>query len=578
MPRAIFQHTKPDLQRLYDAIVVGSGISGGWAAKELCEKGLKTLLLERGGDLPPGGLIPGSFHSPWDVPHRGKLTPELRALYPIQSQCYAFAEDNAELWLKDAEQPYIQAKPFNWLRGSKIGGRSLLWARQCYRWSDLDFEANASDGHGTDWPIRYKDLAPWYDYVEAFIGVSGSAEGIPHLPDGNFLPPMEMNCVEKHLSGIISKNWPDRRMIIGRTANLTEARPHHLEAGRGKCLHRNHCQWLCPHNAYFSTATSTLPAALRTGNLTVRTGAIVNSVVYDEKKGRASGVNVIDAETKEMETYSARMIFLNASTLGTTFILLNSISSRFPNGLGNDSGVIGHYLMDHHKQAGASGIYDGFMDSYYAGHRPNGIYFPRFRNLPGKSPMRDFVRGYGYQGGAARQGWQRASSGLGFGEMLKNEMRHAGPWQIWLGGFGEQLPHFDNRVSLDNDQTDPWGQPLLKIDAQWRENERNMRPDMAQSAAEMLEAAGFRDIQSFDDLDHNPPGHTNHEMGTCRMGRDPRTSALNGWNQMWAVKNVFVTDGACMASSACQNPSLTYMALTARAVDFAVRELKKSTL
>lgn len=564
--------------RTYDAIVVGSGISGGWAAKELAEKGLKVLLLERGRDLEHGKDYTGAMNAPWSLPHRGRLSAELKSQYPIQSQCYAFAEDNAGFWVKDAEQPYLQAKPFNWLRADRLGGRSLLWARQSYRWSDLDFEANASDGHGTDWPIRYKDLAPWYDYVEAFAGVSGSVEGLPQLPDGNFLPPMEMNCLEKHAAEHISKNWADRRMIIGRAANLTQALPDHLALGRGKCQFRNRCQWGCPYGAYFSSVSATLPAAQCTGNLTVRTGAIVHSVIFDEQKQRASGVRIIDAETKQTEEYFARLIFLNASTLGSAFILLNSTSHRFPNGLGNDSGVIGHYLMDHHKQAGATGVHDGFQEQYYQGRRPNGTYIPRFRNLPGAPPMKNFLRGYGFQCGAGRQGWARGGGQPGFGEMMKNEMQQPGPWQMWFGGFGEQLPHFDNHVSLDTGQTDPWGLPLLRVDAQWRENERNMRPDMAQAAAEMLEAAGFRDIRPFDDLEKNPPGHTNHEMGTCRMGRDPKTSALNGWNQMWAVKNVFVTDGACMASSACQNPSLTYMALTARAADFAVRALKRGDI
>jgi choline dehydrogenase-like flavoprotein len=571
-------NTKAKPQRTFDAIVVGSGISGGWAAKELCEKGLKVLVLERGQNLQHGRDYSGAMNAPWSLPHRGWLTPELREQYPIQSKCYAFAEDNADFWVKDAAHPYIQEKPFNWLRGGRLGGRSLLWARQSYRWSDLDFEANARDGHGVGWPIRYADLVPWYDYVEEFAGVSGSADGIPQLPDGKFLPPMEMSCLEQHIAESMKKNWQDRRMIIGRTANLSQANSHHQELGRGKCQFRNRCHWGCPYGAYFSSVSATLPAAQRTGNLTIRTDAIVNSVIFDEQKQRATGVRIIDANTREMEEYFAKVIFLNASTLGTAFILLNSTSSRFPNGLGNDSGVIGHYLMDHHKQAGASATHEGFQDQYYAGRRPNGTYIPRFRNLPGQPAMKDFLRGYGFQGGASRQGWGRANGKPGFGESLKNEIREPGPWQMWLGGFGETLPHFDNHVSLDTSQTDQWGQPLLKADAQWRENERNMRPDIVQTASEILEAAGFKDIRPLDDLENNPPGHTNHEMGTCRMGRDPKTSALNGWNQMWAVKNIFVTDGACMTSSACQNPSLTYMALTARAADFAVRELKRGDI
>lgn len=565
-------------QQTYDAIVVGSGISGGWAAKELCEKGLKVLLLDRGQNLVHGRDYHATMNAPWKVPHRGWLTPELREEYPIQSQCYAFAEDNLDFWVKDTEQPYIQVKPFNWLRGSRLGGRSLLWGRQSYRWSDLDFEANARDGHGVDWPIRYKDLAKWYDYVETFAGISGAADGIPHLPDGKFLPPMEMNCLENHIAESMKKNWKDRRMIIGRVANLTRADLQHQALNRGKCQYRNRCQWGCPYGAYFSSVSATLPAAQKTGNLTIRTDAIVNSVIYDEQKKRASGVRVIDANTKQTEEFFAKIIFLNASTLGTAFILLNSISNRFPNGFGNDNGVIGHYLMDHHKQAGANGTHEGFQEQYYAGRRANGTYIPRFRNLPGQLPMKDFIRGYGFQGGAGRQGWGRGAGKAGFGENLKNDIHDPGLWQMWIGGYGECLPHFDNHVSLDTSQADQWGQPLLKVDAQWRENERNMRPDMAQSAAEILEAAGFKDIRPFNDLDNNPPGHSNHEMGTCRMGRDPKTSALNAWNQMWAVKNVFVTDGACMTSSACQNPSLTYMALTARAADYAVRALKRGEI
>ena len=562
-------------QHTYDAIVVGSGISGGWAAKELCEKGLKVLLLDRGKNLVPGQDYTGAMNAPWNVPHRGWLTPGLREQYPIQSKCYAFAEDNVDFWVKDTEQPYLQAQPFNWLRGGRLGGRSLLWARQSYRWSNLDFEANARDGNGVDWPIRYKDLAPWYDYVETFAGISGSADGIPHLPDGKFLPPMEMSCLEQHIAGSMQKKWDDRRMIIGRVANLSQAGPHHQELGRSKCQFRNRCHWGCPYGAYFSSVSSTLPAAQRTGNLTIRTDAIVSSVIYDEQKRRATGVRIIDANTKETGEYFAKIIFLNASTLGTAYILLNSTSSRFPNGLGNDSGVIGHYLMDHHKQAGANGTHESFQDQYYKGRRPNGTYIPRFRNLPGQPVMKDFLRGYGIQGGASRQGWGRGNSKPGFGESLKNEIHEPGPWQMWLGAYGECLPHFDNHIALDTSQTDQWGQPLLKVDARWRENERNMRPDMAQAAAEILEAAGFKDIRPFNDLENNPPGHANHEMGTCRMGRDPKTSARNAWNQLWAVKNVFVTDGACMTSSACQNPSLTYMALTARAADFAVKALKR---
>lgn len=569
---------KAQQERTFDAIVVGSGISGGWAAKELTEKGLKVLLLERGRNIRHVADYKGMNNNPWDVPYRGMIPRELRERYHVQSQCYAFNIDNTDFWVDDSENPYIQDKPFNWLRGYHLGGRSLMWGRQSYRWSEMDFESNARDGHGVDWPIRYKDLAPWYDYVETFAGISGSNDGLPQLPDGQFLPPMEMNCLEQHVSESMRKNWDDRRMIIGRTANLTEVREPQAKVGRGKCQFRNRCHWGCPYGGYFSSLSATLPAAQATGNLTIRTDAVVSEVMFDEKKQRASGVRIIDRNSKQTEEYFAKIIFLNASTLGTTFILLNSKSNRFPNGFGNDSGVIGHYLMDHHYGVGAGGVYDGFADKYISGRRANGIYVPRFRNLPGKVQMKDFVRGYGFQGGAGRGGWGRAFGKPGFGASMKTEIHEPGPWSLWLGGWCEHLPDVRNQVSLDTTQTDQWGLPILKIDCEFRENEIAMRQDVMKTTSEIMEAAGLKDIHPFDDLVNNPPGHCIHEMGTCRMGRDPKTSALNGFNQMWASPNVFVTDGACMTSSACQNPSLTYMALTARAADFAVKELKRGNL
>ncbi len=569
---------KAQQERTYDAIVVGSGISGGWAAKELTEKGLKVLLLERGRHLEHITGYKGALNNPWDVKYRGHIPQELKAQHEIQSRCYAFQADNADFWINDKENPYVQEKPFNWLRGDHLGGRSLMWGRQSYRWSAMDFESNARDGHGVDWPIRYKDLAPWYDYVEAFAGISGSKEGLAQLPDGQFQPPMEMNCAEQHTAAVMKKNWDDRRMIIGRVAHLTAPNEVHTKLGRGKCQFRNRCHWGCPYGAYFSSLSATLPAAAATGNLTVRTDAIVSEVIFDEKKQRASGVRIIDKHSKQTEEFFSKIIFLNASTLGTTFILLNSISARFPDGFGNDSGSIGHYLMDHHYGVGAYGVHTGFQDEYYAGRRANGIYIPRFRNLPGKAQSKDFVRGYGYQGGAGRGGWGRVNGKPGFGESLKAEMQAPGAWSMWLGGWGECLPDYENKVSLDTARTDPWGLPMLKIDCAFRENEVNMRKDIMLAASEILEAADFTDIRTFDDLATNPPGHCIHEMGTCRMGRDPKTSALNAFNQMWASPNVFVTDGACMTSSACQNPSLTYMALTARATDFAVRGLKRGDI
>ncbi|MEY3050407.1 MAG: hypothetical protein RLY31_192 [Bacteroidota bacterium] len=571
-------NTKAQQANTYDAIVVGSGISGGWAAKELTEKGLNVLLLERGKNIEHVKGYSGMNNNPWDLKFRGRIPESLREKHRIQSRCYAFNTDNADFWVNDQENPYEEKKPFNWLRGYHLGGRSLMWGRQSYRWSKMDFESNARDGHGVDWPIRYEDLAPWYDYVETFAGISGNRDGLEQLPDGQFLPPMELNCVEQHMSEKIRDNWEDRRLIIGRAAHLTAPQEQHTRLGRGKCQYRNRCHWGCPYGAYFSSNSATLPAAFQTGRLTLRTDAIVSEVMYDKDKQRASGVRIIDQHTKQTEEYFARIVFLNASTLGSTYILLNSISDRFPNGFGNDSGVIGHYLMDHHFEVGATAAMDGFDDKYYIGRRANGIYIPRFRNLPGKEQQQDFVRGYGFQGGASRGGWGGPAGRPGFGEQLKSDMATPGDWGIWIGGWGECLPHFDNKVSLDTSRTDPWGLPVLSIDCEFRENEIAMREDIMLTAQEMLEASGARDIRPFNDIAAAPPGHCIHEMGTCRMGRDPKTSALNGNNQMWAAPNVFVTDGACMASSACQNPSLTYMALTARAADFAVAALKRGDL
>lgn len=569
---------KSQKENTYDAIVVGSGISGGWAAKELCEKGLKVLLLERGKNIEHPKYPTGGLTNPWDKKHRGMETREQVKNHPIQSKCYAFAEDSSEFWVNDLENPYEETKPFNWLRGYHLGGRSLMWGRQSYRWSEMDFESNAKDGFGVDWPIRYKDLAPWYDYVETFAGISGSKEGLAQLPDGQFLPPMEMNCVEQHTAKKIAENWKNRRMIIGRAAHLTKPTALYTALGRGKCQHRNRCHWGCPFGAYFSSNSATLPAAAATGNLTIRTDAIVNSLILDEDKKKAKGVRIIDRLTKETEEYYSKIVFLNASTIGTSFILLNSKSDRFPNGFGNDSDVVGRHLMDHHFEVGAKGTMEGFEDKYIRGRRPNGIYIPRFRNLPGQEQSKDFVRGYGFQGSCWREGWGRGTNFIGFGKSLKEEMTQPGEWKVWIGGWGEHLPYAENRVTLDETKRDQWGQPIVKIDCEFKENEMAMRKDVKQSATEMLEAAGFSNIENFDDLESAPPGHCIHEMGTVRMGKDPKTSALNKWNQMWGAKNVFITDGSCMASSACQNPSLTYMAITARAADYAVKELKRQNL
>jgi choline dehydrogenase-like flavoprotein len=552
----------------YDAIVVGSGISGGWAAKELCEKGLKTLVLERGPMVQHIKDYPTATMVPWDFPHRNQITEKMRDEQHIQIRGFC-NEYNSHFFVNDKEHPYEQVKPFDWIRGYHVGGRSLTWGRQCYRWSELDFEANANDGFGIDWPIRYKDLAPWYSYVEKFVGVSGSVEGLPQLPDGEFLPPMEMNCLEQHISSSIRNTFPERRMIIGRVANLSRGLNE-----RGPCQYRNACDRGCPFSGYFSSNSATLPAANATGNLTIRPNSVVAEVIYDKENKRASGVRIIDAETLQSEEFYARIIFLNASTIGTTFILLNSISDEFPNGLGNGSGQVGHNLMDHHYRVGASGAYDGFKDQYFYGRRPNGIYIPRFRNLNDKTKRSDYVRGFGYQGGA----WRGRFTGSDkIGAELKEEASGLGDWTMWLGSWGEQLPDYDNKVTLSKDKKDKWGLPLVEIDCEFKENELAMRKDMMNSAAEMLDSAGLKNISTFDDT-KSYPGLCIHEMGTARMGKDPKTSVLNKWNQMHEVKNVFITDGACMTSSACQNPSITYMALTARACDFAVKELNRQNL
>ncbi len=555
-------------ENTFDAIVVGSGISGGWAAKELTEKGLKVLLLERGKNIEHPNY-PTATKNPWDFKHRGRITEKQKSTHPVQKRDYPYSEFNEGFWVNDLENPYVEVQRFDWYRGYHVGGRSLMWGRQSYRLSDLDFEANLKDGIAADWPIRYKELAPWYDYVEKFAGISGQKEGIPTLPDGQFLPPMEMNCVEKEVKKGIESNFKNRRMTIGRVANLTQA--HH---GRTKCQYRNLCSRGCPFGAYFSSNSATLPAAKATGNLTLRPYSIVNSVLYNKDKGKATGVKVIDAETDETIEFYAKIIFLNASTLGTTFILLNSTSDRFPNGLGNDSEQVGHNLMDHHFKLGASGTMEGFDDSYYSGQRANGIYIPRYRNIG--NDKRDYLRGFGYQGRGSRTSWQRGIAELGFGADFKNEITKPGPWQMGLTGFGECLPYYENKATLTTEKKDKWGQRTLKIDCSFKENEMAMRQDMMNDAAEMLEAAGLKNVKTYDN--HSTPGQGIHEMGTARMGRDPKTSVLNKWNQMHDVPNVFITDGSCMTSAACQNPSLTYMALTARACDYAVNEMKKGNI
>jgi choline dehydrogenase-like flavoprotein len=559
-------------ENTYDAIVVGTGISGGWAAKELTEKGLKTLVLERGRDVRHVADYPTMAKDPWQFTNGGRLTADDVKLMPVQSRTGWIGQATKHWWVNDLENPYNEIKPFDWIRGYHVGGRSIMWGKQVYRLSDLDFEANAKDGVGVDWPIRYKDIARWYDHVESYIGVSGREEGLKHLPDGKFLPPMDLNCVEEVFRDKVAEKF-GRRITIGRVAHLTARLPH--DPSRGICQSRNMCDRGCPYGAYFSSNASTLPAATKTGNMTLRPYSIVHSVIYDEKKGKAVGVRVLDSQTKEETEFFAKIIFLNASTLGSTFILLNSVSSRFPNGMGNQSDQLGRNLMDHQYRVGAEADVEGFEDSYYVGRRPNGIYIPRFRNV-GSDKRTDYLRGFGYQGSAGRDGWMRGVQEMAFGADLKNALTSPGAWKIGITGFGECLPYADNKVSINKDKKDAYGLPILDIDAEWKENEKVMRKDIKESAAEMLEASGFKNVKMYDHK--NNFGLGIHEMGTARMGRDPKTSVLNKWNQVHEAPNVFVTDGAAMTSSACQNPSLTYMALTARAANHAVEELKKGNL
>ena len=558
----------------YDAIVVGTGVSGGWAAKELCEKGLKTLVLDRGRMVEHIKDYPTMNDDHWDYPAGDIKTRKIRERQPKQNRTGQVREHSKHFFVDDIDNPYNEKKPFNWLRGYHVGGRSLTWGRQVYRLGDIDFEANAKDGIGVDWPIRYKDIAPWYDYVEEYIGISGEKMNLPQLPDGKFLKPMEMYCVEKDLRKSLEENYDDRVLTIGRVAHITEGTKPGL--GRVNCQFRNRCRRGCPYGAYFSSNSSTLPAAAETGNMTLRPNSIVYEVMYDKDKKRASGVKIIDSETNETFEFTAKIIFLCASAIASASILMQSKSDRFPNGMGNQSGELGHNIMDHHLGVGARGISDKHKDKYYIGGRPNGHYLPRFRNLGGKTNMKDFIRGYGYQGGGSRGAWKEYSKEIAYGADFKKSILKPGNWGISLGGFGEILPYHDNKMTLDYNKKNKWGLPTLTFDATIRQNEINMRKDIRKQAVEMLETAGFKDIKS-----HNNEyimGHGIHEMGTARMGRDPKTSVLNRNNQLHEVPNVYVTDGAAMTSAGCTNPSITYMALTARAANHAVEELKKMNI
>jgi choline dehydrogenase-like flavoprotein len=554
----------------FDAIVIGSGITGGWAAKELTEKGLKTLVLERGRDVVHIKDYPTAFLNPWDFEYRLNHTEKEIAANPIKTDFGNAAEDL--FFVDDSKHPYVQTKPFTWVRGYQVGGRSLTWGRQSYRYSDLDFEANAKDGIAVDWPIRYADLAPWYDYVETYVGISGSKEGWSTLPDGIFLPPMEMNCVEDHFSRQIRSHYTDRIVTHGRVANLSRG-----WNGRGPCEYRNLCQRGCPFGGYFSSNAATLPAAAATQNLTLLPDSIVLEIIYDPKQNRASGVRVMNAHTKAITEYYARIIFLNASTIPTAAILLNSTSSRFPDGLGNSSAQVGHNLMDHFVGTGGNADLPGMEDRFYTGRKPTGIYVPRFRNISPVTTRKDYIRGFGLQAKGGRAGWKQVGTATeGFGRNFKEKLLHPGPWGMWMGGWGETLPYYENKVTLDKNRLDPWGLPLVKIDFEYHDNEKAMNKDILDSINEMYTMAGFKNIRTYSHL--SPGGSAVHEMGTVRMGRDPKTSALNSWNQLHDVKNVFITDGSCMTSSGSANPSLTYMALTARACHFAVDELKKGNL
>ena len=556
----------------YDAIVVGTGISGGWAAKELCEGGLKTLVLERGRMVKHIEDYPTMNDDEWDYPLRGELSQEDEKKYHVQKRVgWAPMEDNKHFFVNDLEHPYVEKKRFDWIRGYQVGGRSLTWGRQSYRWSDIDFGANKEDGNGVDWPVRYADISPWYDKVEEYIGVSGENLGLKQLPDGKFQPPMGLNCVEEDFKASVEDKFEDGRLVtIGRAAHITD--PEAKFENRGVCQYRNRCSRGCPFGGYFSSNSSTLPAAERTGNMTLRADSIVYEIMYDDITKKATGVKVIDAETKEKMEFKAKVVFLCASAMASVGILLQSKSERFPNGLGNDSDALGRNIMDHHYKLGAFAKVDGHLDKYYKGRRANGFYIPRFVNLDEKTKRGGYLRGFGYQGTASRGDWSESIAELSYGKELKESLFKPGNWSIGVTGFGEFLPYDDNRVTLSETEKDQWGLPQLAFDVEFKENEHKMREAIKEEIVAMFKAAGFKDVNSYDE--ETGPGLGIHEMGGARMGRSAKTSVLNKHNQLHTVPNVYVTDGAMMSSSACVNPSLTYMAFTVRAADHALKQFK----
>lgn len=558
----------------FDVIVIGSGMSGGWAAKEFCEVGLKTLVLERGREVTHLKDYPTATKDPWDFQHRGNLPEEVRKENPIADRCYAFNDTTQHFFVKDKEHPYIQEKPFDWIRAYQEGGKSLLWARQVQRWSRFEFEAPARDGFAVDWPIRYNDLAPWYSHVETFAGISGNRDGLEVLPDSEVLPAWELNCVEKHIQQKINESYQARHVITGRCAHLTEPKEIHIQQGRGQCQARSLCERGCPFGGYFSSNSSTLPWARKTGNMTMRPHSVVHSVIYDDKKGKAIGVRVIDANTKESTEFYARVVFVNAACLNTNLILLNSTSNRFPNGLGNDSGVLGKYVAFHNYRGTVTASFDGYADQYYSGRRPTSAMMPSFRNVYKQET--DFLRGYQVHYNATREGWGRGAHEGAIGSDLKKEMAAPGPWKVYMMMQGETIPKETNHVRLSTDQKDDWGIPQLITSVDYDDNDVKVLNDFLEQGSEMLRKAGCTDISPRDSK--QAPGLDIHEMGGARMGKDPKTSVLNKWNQLHACKNVFVTDGAAMTSVGNQNPSLTFMALTARAANYAVDEMKKGNL